>query len=81
MRSTVVNDRVMSSAKGRVQSLVESPRDNDAIIDELYLSTMARTPSAPEREVARREHTANRTRGTEDLHWALLNSPEFLVNR
>ncbi len=37
MRSTVVNDRVLSSAKGRVQALVESPRDNDAIIEELLL--------------------------------------------
>lgn len=81
MKSTVVNDRVAASAKGRVADLVGSSRTNDEIIDELYVSAMARTPSAPERDVARRELAANRTRGTEDLLWALLNSPEFLVNR
>jgi len=81
MKSTVVNDRVAMSAKGRVAELVESPRTNDEIIDELYLSTMARTPSAPELEVARRALTKDRAHGTEDLLWALLNSPEFLVNR
>jgi hypothetical protein len=81
MRSTVVNDRVLSSAKGRVQALVESPRDNDAIIEELYLSTMSRRPTAPESEVARRALAADRAQGTENLQWALLNSPEFLVSR
>jgi hypothetical protein len=81
MRSTVVNDRVLASAKGRVQELVESSRDNDAIIEELYLSTMARRPTAPEAEIARRALASNRTQGTENLQWALLNSPEFLVNR
>ena len=42
---------------------------------------MARTPSPAEREVALRTLAADRTRGTEDLLWALLNSPEFLVSR
>ena len=81
MRSTVVNDRVLSSAKGRVQALVDSPRDNDAVIEELYLSTMSRRPTTGEAEVARRALAANRAEGAENLQWALLNSPEFLVNR
>jgi hypothetical protein len=81
MRSTVVNDRVLSSAKGRVQALVDSPRDNYAIIEELYLSTMSRRPTGPESEIARRALAADRAQGTENLQWALLNSPEFLVNR
>lgn len=81
MKSNVVNDRVLASAKGRVAELVGSTRTDDEIIDELYMSTSARTPVAAERAVARRTLGANRTRGTEDLLWALLNSPEFLVNR
>jgi hypothetical protein len=81
MRSTVVNDRVLASAKGRVQQLVESPRDADGIVEELYLSTMARRPTAAELEVGRRALAADRAQGTENLQWALLNSPEFLVNR
>jgi hypothetical protein len=81
MKSTVVNDRVQASAKGRVAELVDSPRSDDEIIDELYMATSARTPSTAERAVARRALTGDRARGTEDLLWALLNSPEFLVNR
>jgi hypothetical protein len=81
MKSNVVNDRVLASAKGRVAELVASTRTDDEIIDELYLATGARTPSPAERSVARRTLAGDRTRGTEDLLWALLNSPEFLVNR
>ena len=81
MKSNVVNDRVLASAKGRVATLVASPRTDDEIIDELYLATSARTPSPAERSLARRTLAGDRTRGTEDLLWALLNSPEFLVNR
>ena len=81
MKSTVVNDRVLASAKGRVAELVASSLTDDQVIDELYLATAARTPSAAERSLARRTLAGDRTRGTGDLLWALLNSPEFLVNR
>jgi hypothetical protein len=81
MKSNVVNDRVLASAQGTVAELVSSTRTDDEIIDELYMSTSARTPSPAERAVARRTLAGNRSRGTEDLLWALVNSPEFLVNR
>ncbi len=81
MKSNVVNDRVLASAKGRVADLIGSTRTDDEIIDELYLATSASTPSPAERSVARRTLAADRQRGTEDLLWALVNSPEFLVNR
>jgi len=81
MKSSVVNDRVLASAKGRVQELVASTRTNDEIIDELYLSTMARRPAGAEADVARRALAKDRAQGAENLQWALLNSPEFLVNR
>jgi Protein of unknown function (DUF1549)/Protein of unknown function (DUF1553) len=81
MKSNVVNDRVLASAKGRVADLVSSTRTTDEIVDELYLSVAARTPSPAELALARRTLTTDRARGTEDLLWALLNSPEFLVNR
>jgi hypothetical protein len=60
---------------------VNSTRTDDELIDELYMSTGARMPSPAERSVARRTLAGDRRRGTEDLLWALLNSPEFLVNR
>jgi hypothetical protein len=81
MKSTIVNDRVLASAKGRVTELVGSTRTSDEIVDELYVSTMARTPSPAEAAIARQSIAADRTHGTENLLWALINSPEFLVVR
>ena len=55
MKSTVVNDRVQASAKGRVAELVQSTRTDGEIVDELYLDRDG--PHArrrPKREVARR---------------------------
>ena len=65
MKSSVVNDRVLASAKGRVSDLVASTRTDDEVIDEVYMATGARTPSAAERSVARRTLAADRQRGTE----------------
>ena len=42
---------------------------------------MARTPFPAEAQVAHQTLAADRARGTENLLWALLNSPEFLVSR
>ena len=81
MRSTVVNDRVQVAAGGRLRQWLAAELSDDALIDELFVSTLARTPEAPEREVAREALRHGRAAGLENLQWALLNSPEFLVNR
>jgi hypothetical protein len=79
MRSTVVNDRVRIDAKGQVAELVASPRTDAELVDEIYLSTLARRPSEAEGQVARAAIGQNRAAGAENLLWALINSPEFLV--
>jgi hypothetical protein len=81
MSSDVVTRRV-SAAKGetRVAKLLESDRSDDQLIEELYLSSVSRLPTAGETEVAQRFLAEDRTRGAEKLQWALLNSPEFLLN-
>jgi hypothetical protein len=79
MQSTVVNDRVRVDAKGRIADLVASPRSDAELVDEIYLSTVARRPSEAESQIARQAIQANRAAGAENLLWALLNSPEFLV--
>ena len=79
MRSTVVNDRVRIDAKGQVAELVASPRTDAQLVDEIYLSTLARRPSEGEAQVARAAIATNRSAGAENLLWALINSPEFLV--
>ena len=79
MRSTVVNDRVRIDAKGQVAELVASPRTDAQLVDEIYLSTLARRPSEGEAQVARAAIATSRSAGAENLLWALINSPEFLV--
>lgn len=79
MRSTVVNDRVRIDAKGQVAELVASPRTDLELVDEIYLSTLARRPGRAEAQIALEAIQENRARGTENLLWALINSPEFLV--
>jgi hypothetical protein len=79
MRSTVVNDRVRIDAKGQIAELVASPRTDAELVDEIYLSTLSRRPSGAEAQIALEAIGKNRSGGAENLLWALINSPEFLV--
>jgi len=80
MRSSVVNDRVLADAQGRVGTLVASPAPAEAIVGELFLATLARAPRPEEARAAIAAVEGDRRRGTENLLWALLNTAEFLVN-
>jgi hypothetical protein len=80
MRSPVVGTRVLASSDGRIRDLVSSSRTSDEVIDEIFLATLARRPTADEADVARRALDKDRTTGSENLQWALLNTPEFLTN-
>lgn len=79
MQSTVVNDRVRVDAKGQIAELVASSLRDAELVEELYLMTLARRPSEAENTVALQAIRADRAKGAENLLWALLNSPEFLV--
>jgi hypothetical protein len=65
-----------------VNQLLAEPRSNRAMVEELYLRTVSRSPNV--RELAHWENTllkAESKRETlEDLLWALLNSREFAFN-
>ncbi|MDH4066322.1 MAG: DUF1549 and DUF1553 domain-containing protein, partial [Acidobacteriota bacterium] len=63
MRSTVVNDRVLVQAGGRVADLVASSRSPDAIVAELFLATLAREPRPDEARAAAAAVEADRERG------------------
>jgi hypothetical protein len=79
MQSTVVNDRVRVDAKGRIGELVASSLSDAELVEELYLMTFARRPREAEADVALQAIRVDRTAGAENLLWALVNSPEFLV--
>lgn len=81
MQSGVVNRRVSAGAGGRVEDLTASASSADEIVTELFLATLGRFPSEAESELGAERVADDRVRGAEDLQWALLNSPEFLLNR
>lgn len=66
---------------GRAARLASSDLEPGQIVDELYLAAYARYPDASERENAVALYQAegvDRRAATEDLLWALVNTPEFV---
>ncbi len=61
-------------------TLLESGKTDAQILDELWLARLARRPTEGEANAAKHLVARDRKTGFEDVQWALLNSPEFLVN-
>jgi hypothetical protein len=72
----------IAGEKSRVASLIAAQKGDEQIIEELYLSTYARLPTAAESAAIRDliAGTTNRKELFEDVLWTLLNSPEFAFN-
>ena len=71
-------------AQGRViEKLLMRQMTPSQIVEELYLRTFGRLPSATEaaRIATRLASQSDKKEALEDLFWALLNSNEFLFNR
>jgi hypothetical protein len=81
MNGDALNQKI-AQPEGRVARLFEKKTPLPAVIDELYLTTLSRPPSAEETERARSwiGRAASPREGAQDLLWALLNSREFLFN-
>ncbi len=74
--------RKVTSDTGRAAALARGGRSTEEIVEELYALVYCRRPGAEERALCRKLYEApgaDRRRVTEDLLWALLNTPEFLV--
>jgi hypothetical protein len=80
MTSPVVTKRVSGEGSTRVANLLKSGKSDEEIIEELFLSSLTRRPTADEVDVAKRVIAKDRKTGVENIEWALLNSTEFLVN-
>lgn len=81
INGTLINSKV-SARNGRLAKLIAQESSNEQIIEELFLSAVARFPTADEvkkyGELIRK--SSSRQEGLEDLFWALLGSKEFLYN-
>jgi hypothetical protein len=74
----------LSSDSGRVAKLIASGRPDPEVVDELFLATVCRLPTADERAslVQRLQKSPDqRRRVAEDILWALVNHREFLFQR
>ena len=80
--STVVLSRIhRSNANSTVAKVLASTSDPGAIVDQLYLATLSRYPTDAERQQSVIYLTGGTlAQRTEDLHWVLLNSLEFLFD-
>ena len=74
MQSKVVTERI------DVTSLLAESKDNQQVVNQIFLRSIARRPTAEQSAVALKAMATNRQKGAENLLWALINSPEFLFN-
>ena len=80
MTSPVVTKRVAGEGSTRVANLLKAGKSDEEIIEDLFLASLSRRPTADEIEVAKRVIAKDKKSGVENIQWALLNSTEFLVN-
>lgn len=73
----------VAAPTGRIANLLKTNPTDEKVVEEIFLATLSRFPTAREKQtsLATLHVSANRGEGAEDLMWALLNSPAFLFNR
>lgn len=79
-------DEQIAATEEKEKALTETPKtsvlNQDEIIQEIYLRTVSRFPTADEMTKAKEDLAAARDQvdGVRDVLWAMLNAREFLVN-
>jgi hypothetical protein len=81
MNSPEITDKLRHRA-GAARTIAESDKKPEAIVDELFLATVGRYPTATEKKPVLAEFAGaqDRRSAVEDLLWGLLNTKEFLYN-
>lgn len=83
MNSPVVNNRIHNGNAGSlVNRLIAQKKNDNEVIEELFLSTLSRYPTAAEKALALKALATPSTRnaGIEDLQWTLINKVDFIYN-
>ena len=73
--------RKVTADDGWANELAESDLPADELVRELYLAIYSRYPTEKELDIGTQLYeteNASRRQTTEDLMWALLNTPEFV---
>jgi hypothetical protein len=74
-----INEKIRNTSN-RIARLMKEAKSDKLILDDLYLATLSRMPTAEDYKVAN-DHLAKskeKRQAWEDLQWALINSKEFL---
>jgi hypothetical protein len=74
-----VNEKLRNPTN-RIGRLLGKKMSDEEMLNELYLATLSRLPTAEDRQIAlgHINKAADKRKGWEDVHWALLNAKEFL---
>jgi hypothetical protein len=83
MLSGTVNQK-LSNNSGRIARMLRDNLNDEQIIEEMYLSTLSRFPTAEELKVIKQDLARtdmSKREALEDWFWALLDSKAFLFNR
>lgn len=70
----------IADPKGRIATLVTAKKPHEEIVNELYLATLSRRPTAVEMDLSKQflAESSSPTECYQDLLWALMNSKQFL---
>jgi hypothetical protein len=78
-----INEKLATKGN-RIDQVLAANTANDQIVEDAYLSTLARFPTASEKEQLSKAlaeaQAEDRRVVLEDLYWSLLSSKEFLLN-
>jgi hypothetical protein len=80
MNAPIVNGALRGSGNTMLARLLAQIKDDKALVQELYLKTLAREPSQSELTTCLLyvKQVGNRAEAFEDVLWSLVNSTEFL---
>jgi hypothetical protein len=72
----------LNNPQGRLQKLLKSDLSDERILEELFLATLSRMPSAEDRQAFsdHRLRVTDRRSAFADTFWALINTREFILN-
>ena len=71
-----------NEATGRLNQVLKSNQQDEAVLEELFLATLSRLPTAKDRQnfAAYRRIVTDRRTAILDTMWALINTREFILN-
>jgi hypothetical protein len=72
----------LQAPQGRVRKLMDEQKDDNKVLDELFLGTVSRLPTAKDRTLFAEVRARGKDRQAAffDTMWALINTNEFVFN-